>query len=184
MTRKKLLWGMWCGPAFAVLFGIGFALMLQFLPPPHAHDSAEEIVAMYREHPALFRAGTALMILGVIFIAPWGAAMASQTRRTERGFPILTAIQLICTGVVVFTIVLFTLIWAVASFRAGDIPAETTRTLNDLAFFLLLFDWSPFCLWCCRSQSRSSPTTTTRPCSRAGSPTSTCGSWSCRCPAA
>jgi hypothetical protein len=147
MTRQKLLWGMWCGPIFAGIFAIGFALLCGFLPPPKAHDSAAQIVAMYREHPTAFRAGTALMMLGVLFIAPWGAAMASQTRRTEQGFPILTAIQLICTGVVVFTIALFVLIWAVASFRAGSIPPETTRTLNDLGFFLLLFDWSPFCLW-------------------------------------
>jgi hypothetical protein len=49
--------------------------------------------------------------------------------------------------VVVLTIALFDLIWAVASFRAGHIPPETTRTLNDVAFFLLLFDFSPFCLW-------------------------------------
>jgi hypothetical protein len=49
--------------------------------------------------------------------------------------------------VVTLTIAVFVLIWAVASFRAGQIPAQTTRTLNDLAFFLLLFDWSPFCLW-------------------------------------
>jgi hypothetical protein len=76
-----------------------------------------------------------------------GCAVASQTRRTEAGFPVITCIQVACAAIVTLTIAVFVLIWAVASFRAGHIPAETTRTVNDIAFFLLLFDWSPFCLW-------------------------------------
>jgi hypothetical protein len=144
--RRLLMAGVWCGPLFALLFAIGF-IMAGFLPPPKAHDSAAEITRMYVDHRDAIRIGTVLMMTATLFIAPWGVAMASQTRRTETGFPALTAIQLVCCGVVVFTIVLFDLIWAVAAFRAGQIPEETTRTLNDIGFFLLIFDWPPFCLW-------------------------------------
>lgn len=147
MNTRTLLACAWCGPLFALLFAIGFVPLAGFLPPPTAHDSAAEIVAMYESDPDLFRLGTIVMMIGVFFIAPWGCAMASQTRRTEKGFPILTCIQVICTGVVVLTIAVFVTIWAVASFRAGSISPETTQTLNDIGFFLLLFDWSPFCLW-------------------------------------
>lgn len=144
--RGLLLACLWCGPLFALIFAIGFVLA-GWLPPPHAHDSAQEIARMYTEDRDAIRAGTVIMMIGTLFIAPWGVAMATQTRRTETGFPVLTAIQLICTGIVVFTIVLFDLIWAVAAFRAGEIPAATTQALNDVAFFLLIFDWPPFCLW-------------------------------------
>ena len=144
---RLLLACAWCGPLFALLFAIGFFPLAGFIPPPHADDTAAQIAAMYRDHRDAIRIGTVVMTLATLFIAPWGVAMASQTRKTETGFPVLTIIQLICTGIVVFTIVLFVLIWAVASFRAGEIPVETTRALNDVAFFLLLFDWPPFCLW-------------------------------------
>jgi hypothetical protein len=148
MDRRLLLVCAWCGPLFALLFAIGFAVLAGFLPPPSPNDSAAKIVSMYRDHRDAIRFGTVFMMLGTPFIAPWGAVIAAQTRRTERGFPVLACIQLVCVGVVVLTIAVFVLIWAVASFRAGAVSADTTQTLNDIAFFLLLFDYSPFCLWC------------------------------------
>ena len=39
------------------------------------------------------------------------------------------------------------LIWAVAAFRPDDISAETTRMLNDVGWYLFLFDVSPFMVW-------------------------------------
>jgi hypothetical protein len=134
----------WCGPAFAVVFGIGFVLA-GFLPPPAPSDTAAQIARFFDSDSV--RAGTVIMMAGIPLIGVWGCALAALTRRTETGFPVVTCIQVFCAGVVVLTITVFDLIWAVASFRAGHIPPETTRTLNDLAFFLLLFDWSPFCLW-------------------------------------
>jgi hypothetical protein len=136
----------WCGAVvFAVLFGIGFAVLGQLIPPPAPSESATWIAHFVGNDR--FRAGTVVMMAGVPFIGIWGCAVASQTRRTESGFPVITCIQVACAAVVTLTIAVFTLIWAVASFRANQIPPQTTRTLNDLAFFLLLFDWSPFCLW-------------------------------------
>jgi hypothetical protein len=136
----------WCGAVvFAVLFGVGFAVLAQFIPPPSPSETAAQIAHLFNSDAK--RAGTVVMMAGTPFIGVWGCAVASQTRRTETGFPIITCIQVACAAVVTLTIAVFVLIWAVASFRAGQIPPQTTRTLNDLAFFLLLFDWSPFCLW-------------------------------------
>jgi hypothetical protein len=64
-----------------------------------------------------------------------GRRTAVHTARTEKGFPILACIQIICADVVTFTIVLFTLVWAVASFRVGEVSAEITQVLNDTAYF-------------------------------------------------
>lgn len=146
-AHKLLLVAVWCGPVFAFLFAIGFVLLAGFLPPPSPEDSAAEIVAFYRSDLDAIRAGTVVMMLATPFLAPWGLAMASQTRRTERGFPIITCLQVACVAIVTLTIAVFVLIWAVAAFRAGETSPETTQALNDIAFFLLLFDWSPFCLW-------------------------------------
>jgi len=144
-TRFLVACTWWGAGLFVVLFGIGFALLSQFVPPPSPDDSASQIAHLFDSDR--MRMGTVVMMAGTPFIGLWGCAVASQTRRTETGFPIITCIQVVCAAIVVLTIAVFVLIWAVASFRAGQIPAETTRTLNDIAFFLFLFDWSPFCLW-------------------------------------
>ena len=146
-NRKLLLACLWCGPVFAVLFGIAFVFLAGFLPPPTPHDSPAEIVDFYTEDQTALRIGMCVMMLATPLLGPWGIALASQTRRTETGFPILTAIQVFCTGVILLTIAIIVLVWALASFRAGEASPETTRDFNDLGFFLFLFDWSPFALW-------------------------------------
>ena len=92
-NRRLLLACAWCGPAFAVMFAIGFVLLAGFLPPPSPSDSPAQIVDFYREDQTALRIGMCVMMLATPLIGPWGIAMASQTRRTESGFPILTAIQ-------------------------------------------------------------------------------------------
>lgn len=146
-SRKLLLACAWCGPVFAGLFAIGFVFLSGFLPPPSPSDSAAEVVDFYRDDQTAFRVGTCLMMLAVPLLGPWGIALASQTRRTETGFPVLTAIQIFCTGVILFTIALLVTVWAWASFRAGEISPEETQSINDFGFFLFLFDWTPFALW-------------------------------------
>jgi hypothetical protein len=138
---------MWMGPAMAVIFGIGFFPIAGFIPPPSPAASAAEIVAWYSNNLTGIRLGTVIMMFGAVLIAPWGVALAVHTARTEKGFPLFACLQIMCVGVVMFTIVLFTLLWAVASFRVGETSPQTTQMLNDTAYFLLLFDWSPFCLW-------------------------------------
>ena len=146
-NRRFLRACLWCGPGMALLFGIGFFPVAGFLPPPSPDDSAAEIVRWFDDNLDGIRWGTVIMMAGTPLIALWGIALASQTRRTERGFPVLTCVQVMCAGIVVLTIAVFTLIWAVAAFRPGETSPETTQVLNDIAYFLLLFDWSPFCLW-------------------------------------
>lgn len=137
----------WCGPVFALLFAIGFVLLAGFLPPPSPNDSASEIAALYQDDLDAIRIGTVVMMLAVPFGAPWGLAMASQVRRTETGFPLITYLQLTCIAVFTLTLALLVLFWALASFRVGEVSAEVTQNMNDIAFFIFLFDYSPFCLW-------------------------------------
>ena len=137
----------WCGPAFALIFAIGFVGFTGFLPPPSPNDSAEEIVDLYRSDQDVIRIGCILMMIATPLIAPWGIALAHQTRRMERGAPLVTGVQVTMIGVIVLTIIIVVILWTVSAFRVGEISPEVTQTLNDLAFFFFIFDWSPFCLW-------------------------------------
>jgi hypothetical protein len=56
----------WCGPIFALIFGIGFAVLAGFVPPPSPHDSAAQIARLFDSDS--IRAGTVVMMAGTPFI--------------------------------------------------------------------------------------------------------------------
>jgi hypothetical protein len=129
-----------------VLFGIGFFPVAFFIPPPSPAGDAAEVTRWYLDNLTGIRAGTVIMMFAGIFIAPWGAAVAAFTARTERGFPIVASLQVMLTGLITMLLVIFTSIWAAASFRAGTAAPDITQALNDLGYFTLLFAYPPFCL--------------------------------------
>src|SRR5205085_8458100 len=91
--------------------------------------------------------GMLLSIFAVTLLAPWGVAIAAQTRPSEKGFPVLSDTQIACVAGGMALFVLDILVWAVASFRPDDVAPETTRMLNDFGWFLFLFAIPPFCVW-------------------------------------
>jgi hypothetical protein len=131
----------WAGPGFAVLFGVGLALLAGFIPPTHPGASATSIVHTYRTDVTAFRFGLILMATGAGLILPWAMAIVAQTRRTELGAPVLSYSAM---GSAIFIAVdasIICTIWAVASFRAGHIAPDVTLTLNDIGWFLFMFPW-------------------------------------------
>lgn len=147
MSRKVQLLCAWSFVPFAVLFGVGFVVLAGFIPPPHPTDSAQEIKAMYQDDLTGIRVGMCLVAVSVVFLATWGSALAMQTRRIEAGVPVLTYVQVACFAVVTLIGELIALVFAVAAFRPDDVSADITRMLNDLGWFLFLFDWPPVALW-------------------------------------
>lgn len=137
----------WAGPALTVLFFIGLVPLAQFIPPPHPTDSAADIKAFYVDNVDGIRIGMVLVMVAVGLIAPWGVSLAAWTRRTETGFPVLTYIQLTCIAIGTMVGVLIALMWGVAAFRPDDTSADITRLVNDIGWFLFLFDWPPFIVW-------------------------------------
>lgn len=140
--------GAWSGPALVVLFLIGCIPLAGFIPPPSPAASADEIAAMFRDDTTAIRIGCLVMIVGLSLIAPWGATIAAQTRRMERGFPILTYTQIACVGAALIVVIFIPMAWAVAAFRPDDVSPDVTRSWNDFAWFLFLFTWPPFSVWC------------------------------------
>lgn len=138
----------WCGPLVAVLFAIGAVFLGQFIPPLVApSDSASEVARKFAEHTMAIRVGAMISVISMSLIAPWGAVIAAQIRRTERRFPVLSYVQLICVAVGTTVVVLMCMFWAVAAFRPGVYSDETVMVLNDIAYFLFLFTWTPFVVW-------------------------------------
>jgi hypothetical protein len=127
--------------------GIAVVMLAGFVPGPSPSAGAVAINAQYLHNLGGIRAGMCLEMAAVALIAPWGAALAVQTHRGNPGTSIWTATQLICVAVTTIIGVLAPIAWGFASFRVGSQSPEMTRTLNDFAWIVFIFDWSPLAVW-------------------------------------
>lgn len=137
----------WSGPLFVLLFFVGLILFMGFVPPQSPLASGQEIANVYVADLAKIRVGIVICSFSVALMATWGAAIAARTQRTEREFPVYTYTQVASIGVGVMVAVFCFLIWAIAAFRPADIDPDMTRMLNDIGWFLFLFDVAPFMVW-------------------------------------
>jgi hypothetical protein len=141
---RTLTWG---GPVLTVVFAAGLIPLAGFFPPPSPAADAQTIARLYAEHATAIRLGCFAMIVGLVFLVPWGLALAAWCRRIPGADPALATGQLVCLAVSTALIEVIPTVWAVAAYRAGTAAPDVTQALNDLGWFLLLFAWPPFSLW-------------------------------------
>jgi hypothetical protein len=89
MNRKMQLMCAWCGPVFLATLAIGYGLAAHFIPPPSAHDSAQQVARIFSDRTNWTRAGMLLIMFGLLFLVPWNAAMFLQIKRIEGSRPVL-----------------------------------------------------------------------------------------------
>jgi len=130
----------WAGPGFVVLYSIGI-LAAGMVPPNPPTSTASEIVSHYTSDATGLRIGCILMATGAALIAPWAVAIAMQIRRSELGSPVLTYSALASAFFVAIDASVIPTLWALATFRAGQIAPDITLTLNDAGWFLFMFPW-------------------------------------------
>lgn len=147
MSRKSQLICAWSGPAFVVMYLVGFWPLARFMPPPRPAASAEEVVAFYQRHVNGIRFGQMLGFISLALFATFGGVIAARTRRTEGAIPVWTYVQLACVGAATGLATLTPIIWALAAFRPGAVSADITLVMNDLGWFLFLITYPVFSLW-------------------------------------
>ncbi|WP_439673425.1 hypothetical protein [Embleya sp. MST-111070] len=123
---------------------VGFVPLADFFPPPDPTWTSERLSAWIVEHRLGVQLACVLMIFGATLIAPWGAALAIWTRKTESRFPVLHATQLISLGCGVCVLMLVNVFWAAAAYRADETSPQVTQALWDMGWFLFLFAVPPF----------------------------------------
>lgn len=138
----------WMGPVVVTVFLIGFVAFARFFPPSSPAASSAEIAAMYVQNMTGIQIGCVIMILGSTMTIPWGLSIAALTRRIETGIPLFTYMQVACVGIALPLAVLLPTVWGTAAFRPDDVAPDITRMLHDLGWFLYLFTWPPFAVWC------------------------------------
>jgi hypothetical protein len=147
LNPKLLRLFAWSGPALVVVFSVGLIPLARFFPPPSPAADAATIAAIYRDHAMSIRLGCFAMIVGLVFLVPWGIALAAWTQRIPTVSGALVSGQWVCLAVSTALIEVIPTVWAVGAYRPGVVSADVTQTVNDFGWFLLLFAWPPFSLW-------------------------------------
>lgn len=148
MNRRAQLICLWCGPILIVLFAIGWVALGRFFPPwVSASDSPEETARIFWDHADRIRIGLIFTILSMGMLAPWGAALAAQTRHREGRFPVLAYAQVACIGSATAMILSACVFWGVAAFRPHAVSPEIVQLCHDVGWFFFLYTWPAFSLW-------------------------------------
>jgi Domain of unknown function (DUF4386) len=142
MDRRVQLLCAWCGPVFLTLFLVGFWFVAGLVPPPAATDTAQQIAGFYRNHAGQLRVGLLLLLIGAPLLVPFSLLLAMQLKRSDERIAPLAYVQLLMSVVTMLELLLPVVLMGAAAFRPSRPPAST-QVLNDTAFTILLWAFSP-----------------------------------------
>ncbi|MBA3741880.1 hypothetical protein [Sporichthya sp.] len=135
----------WTSIVCILLSGLAFVIA-DFIPPPKADASAQDIADFYANHTGRIRAGLLLMFISW---AGWGtlvACIATQMQRIEGVRPIMTNILMLSGGAAWMFVLLPTIVLTVAAYRPERSP-EITQTLHDLDWISAFFPFLVFAMF-------------------------------------
>ena len=144
-TQRAMIWS---GVVLVVADCLGMIALARFLPVPSPHLTSAQVVLVFQGNAAGIRWACVLMMVAGPLWLTWAGVMVMWLRRMDSDYPSLTVAAIGCLGFEVVIWEAFPLMWAVASFRPGDIDPDITRTLNDIGWFAFVFTWPPFSLLC------------------------------------
>jgi len=148
MNARNQLLCLWSGFGFFVFYGISFAVMADFLfPVPPPSMSADQVVALFREHGTIIRIGMFIGITASVLYVPWSVALFAQTKRIEQGRVAVLSYVVMITGFLNFGLFATpSALWMLAGFSVEfrpDLPAYGIQLINDTAWLLFVLLYSP-----------------------------------------
>lgn len=141
MDRRIQLLCVWCGPAFLLLFVVGFWLIAGLVPPPEAEDSVVQIGSFYRSNAEQLRVGMLVLLIGAPLMVPFNVLLALQLKRSDPRVAPLAYVQLLLGVVTMLELLLPVILIGTAAFRP-DRPLAQIQLLNDTAFTILIWAFS------------------------------------------
>ena len=136
MNVRSLRFCAWCGPAFTVLFAVGFWPVAGLVPPPSPALGSAAIAAFYSGHAMRIHLGVQLGMIASALFLPFVGLISVQLKRIEGRYSPLAYAQLAAgTGsTMVFLFPLMNL--QSAAFRADRAP-DLVQAISDMS-------WIPF----------------------------------------
>ena len=139
----------WAGVLFSItwLVAAGPVTGGVYIWPPSAADSAAKTVADYTGNIMGMRVATTIMIFTSMLYTIWGTAVSMLVKKVEGDYPILFYIQMVSLAACVVVVMLIGYFWGAAAWRAGEVPIEITRVLNDIGWLGVLYTGAPFAVY-------------------------------------
>ena len=132
------------GWTFFPLYLIGIVLIAQFIPPPAATLSGEEIKALFDANQFRLLVAMAVCVIATALYVPWSVALHGVMAKIEGGSRPLALTQLASGAVGAVFFVITPMVWATMAFRSGHSPGAML-VLNDFAWISWIISW-PFFL--------------------------------------
>jgi hypothetical protein len=151
LNERSEKFAAWGGPACAVLMMVGLwmARMIPWWHQPDPKASGIQIEHFFVAHLTAIRFGMILCMGSWAFFLVWGAAIAVRCREIEGDrVPLWTYVQIASVGAGTAIATIFGVFWEITAYRAGSIPPEITRTLDDISWFFFVVPVAPYCMWC------------------------------------
>jgi hypothetical protein len=129
------------------VFFVGFWIVAGFMPPPSPTLGADEVAAIFREHPDRIRIGLLMGMFAIGLIVPWGATLAVQLKRIEGRFSPLSYAQLASSVLVLVVFWMPMMCWLIAAYRPELRSPSDLVLLNDagwLMFVAMVFGGPPW----------------------------------------
>lgn len=144
LTAQRIC--VWCGPVMVGVWGLSFAFLCRFIPPPAPSKTPEQLVAQFSEHTNLIRLGLVVSLFACALLVPFCAAISAQMRRIEGVRSVLAETQLVSGGLLCVEFLLPFAIWQTALYRLQEHDPRTIQLLNDMAWLMFLGIISSACI--------------------------------------
>jgi len=128
----------WAGPVGLVLWVGAFLGLAGFIPPPHANDTAQQILHIYAAHTFRIRLGLLISLFASALIVPFAAVIYAQMRRIEGDGAPVAMTQMCSAALLSVEFIVPIVVWLAAAYRFNVEGARITHTLNDLGWLLFV----------------------------------------------
>jgi hypothetical protein len=146
MTRAQVLKaGVWCGPAFLVLYLVFFWGVAGFVPPPGPSHSAAWVGDFFDENRTAIRVGQVGGLIASTLLLPFFAVISLEIARVEQRAPLLAMVQFAGAILLIVFFAMCSMLWIAATFRPelGDV---SVRMLNDLSWLIFVMVFPAYVL--------------------------------------
>jgi hypothetical protein len=145
MTRRTEMYCALSSIVGIVILLVGIWPIAGLLPVPSPNYSAQQIADFYRTDTVRLRVGLFVVLIGVFSYGPLCVAISRRMRRMSPRQYALASVQLSAATVGWVFLFLPFLIMSATAYRPQRAP-EITQGMNDIAWFVLVMDFVPFCV--------------------------------------
>jgi hypothetical protein len=136
MNSRILRWCTLAGPAFTVLFAIGFWPVARLMPPPAPWLTPGQTADLLLAHRTRIRLGLQLSVISATLFFPFAASISVAIRHIEGRYSPLAYTQL-AAGTGSTLVFVFPLMNMQSAIYRAERPREIVQTLSDMS-------WIPF----------------------------------------